>query len=91
MKKYFMSRMISVCVFICLGFIVLSLSSAFNVCYAIGDKIDASKLKDYYLEYNSTIKCSSIGISMSSLAGSATILPFNSSGLTSNHLTVLPL
>lgn len=54
MKKYLMSMMMSVFVFICLGFIVLSLPSAFNACYAIGDKIDASKLKDYYLEYSET-------------------------------------
>ncbi len=50
MKKYLVSRIFGVFVFLCSVMIVLSLSPLFNVCYAVGDKIDASKLKDYYLE-----------------------------------------
>lgn len=54
MKKYFMNRIMSVCVFMCSVMIVLGLLSVFNVCYAIGDKIDASKLKGYYIEMDET-------------------------------------
>ena len=54
MKRYLISGRMSVYVFIFSVMIVLSLSSIFNVCYAIGEKIDASKLKDYYLEYDET-------------------------------------
>ena len=39
----------------------------------------------YYLEYNSTIRCSAIGVSMSSLLGIATTLPSNLSTSTVIH------
>ena len=43
------------------------------------------KYKNYYLLYNSTIKCSSTGKSISSLFTNLTTLPLNFSASSSNH------
>ena len=54
MKKCFMNKIMNAAVLICSVIVALSALSAFSVCYAIEDKIDASKLKGYYIELYET-------------------------------------
>lgn len=50
MKRYLENKTMIMFISICTIFILLTVISGFNVCYAIEDKIDESKLNGYYLE-----------------------------------------
>ena len=63
----------------------LKLSRFFQIKFQSFDKPFALTFKYYYFEYNSTIRCSSIGRSISSLLANLTTLPLNFSLSFSNQ------